>query len=70
MTAQEAKALSESKKKSFDDIMYSIRVMAESGSTCAAFDLEMVKDIEGYRESLEELGYEVTIFTNTFRVSW
>lgn len=70
MDAKQAKELANQKKKSLDDIMASIKTMANAGHQYCVTDLAQLRDPEAYKAKLESLGYKVIVNEKFFEVNW
>lgn len=70
MNAQEAKVITAASKKPFDELMNTVKAMAESGHNYASFEPNRVADPEETKSRFEELGYTVTINEYQFKIHW
>jgi hypothetical protein len=70
LTAEQARAIAEARKKNLDEIMFSVSAMAESGQRYAMFRLNDIMEPETIKEQLVELGYNINVDDIFFEITW
>lgn len=67
--AKEAQELTLSKRKNFDDVINTIKVMAGRGRNYATISTKEIREPEAYATKLIEMGYKVEV-TEYFSINW
>jgi hypothetical protein len=70
LTAEQARAIAEARKRNLEEIMFSVYSMAETGHRYAMFRMNDIMEPETIKEQLVELGYNINVGDIYFEITW